>query len=59
MTKNDKEFDHKLEGQYFIVNVIHHFSNDTRNYSNQMIGVKTHVYDEKNKLPEDDVIIIG
>jgi hypothetical protein len=56
--QNTKEFDNKLEGQYFVTNVIHHFSNSNRNYTNQLIGVKTHTYKEFTKFESDDVMII-
>lgn len=58
LTSNLQEFDHKLEGQYFTTNIIHHFSNKNRNYSTQIIGVKTHTYKETTKLTSDDVMII-
>jgi hypothetical protein len=57
-SQNDKEHDNKMEGQYFIVNVIHHFSTSKRAYMNSIIGIKTHTYDETTKLIEDDVIQI-
>ena len=57
-TRNDAEFDHKIEGQYFITNVIHHFSNVGRNYSNQIVGIKTHTFKEVTKMPEGDVMLI-
>ena len=55
---NDKEYDHKIEGQYFVTNVIHMFNNRTRNYSTEIIGVKTHTYQEITKFESDDVLII-
>jgi hypothetical protein len=58
-TKNDKEYDNKLEGQYFLTNVVHHFSNRTRSYFTHMVGVKTHTYQELTQLPQTDVTIIG
>jgi len=58
-TKNDREFDHKIEGQYFITNVVHQFSNKGRSYFNQVVGVKTHTYQEVTKMPEGDVMIIS
>lgn len=58
-TQNDKEFDHKLEGQYFVTNVVHHFSNAERNYSTQLVGVKTHTFQNQNPFEPDDVILIS
>lgn len=55
---NDKEYDHKLEGQYFITNVVHYFDNRSRNYTTDLIGVKTHTYEEITKFESDDVLII-
>jgi hypothetical protein len=55
---NDKEFDHKLEGQYFVTNVIHCFNNTERTYFTEMIGVKTHTYKEITTFTPDDVLII-
>lgn len=57
-TKNDREYDHKLEGQYFATNVTHHFSNKNRSYYNQVVAVKVHTFREETKLPEDDNILI-
>ena len=56
---NDKEYDHKLEGQYFITNVKHHFSNTERGYYTEILGVKPQVYREDTPLPKGDVILIG
>lgn len=59
LTDNLYEHDHKLEGQYFTTSIVHHFSNKERNYSTQIIGVKTHTYKETSKAFEsDDVMII-
>lgn len=58
-SQNEKEHDGKMEGQYFIVNTIHHFSTSTRSYLNSIIGIKTHTYEEKTKLTEDDVLLLG
>jgi hypothetical protein len=55
---NDKEYDHKLEGQYFVTNVVHYFDNRNRNYTTDLIGVKTHTYEEITKFQSDDVLII-
>jgi len=56
---NDKEYDHKLEGQYFVTGVKHYFSNTQRGYYTELVAVKTHVYREDIKLPDGDVFIIG
>lgn len=58
-TLNDKEYDHKLEGQYFITGVKHFFSNKQRGYYTEMVAVKTHVYREDIPLPKGDINIIG
>lgn len=55
---NDKEYDHKIEGQYFVTNVVHIFDNANRSYNNQIIAVKTHTYQEITKFESDDVLII-
>jgi hypothetical protein len=55
---NDKEYDHKLEGQYFVTNVIHYFDNRNRSYTTDLIGVKAHTYEEITKFESDDVLII-
>jgi hypothetical protein len=55
---NDKEYDHKIEGQYFVTSVVHVFNNADRTYSTQMVGVKTHTYKEITKFQSDDVLII-
>lgn len=56
-TNNHEEHDHKLEGQYFVTSIIHHFSNANRDYTNHMVGVKTHTYEEKTEFVPNDVII--
>lgn len=58
-TLNDKEYDHKLEGQYFVTGVKHYFSNTQRGYYTELVAVKTHVYREDIPLPKGDVNIIG
>jgi len=58
-TLNDKEYDHKLEGQYFITSIKHHFSNTERGYYTEILGVKPQVYREDTPLPKGDVILIG
>lgn len=55
---NDKEYDHKIEGQYFVTNVVHVFDNRNRNYSTQIVGVKTHTYQELTRFDSSDVQII-
>jgi len=55
-TENTQEHDNKLEGQYLTVNVIHLFSTSSHSYSNKIIGIKTHTYQEKFALVDDDVI---
>jgi hypothetical protein len=59
-TGNFYEHDHKVEGQYFVTNIVHHFSNADKKYSNQLIGVKTHTYMElaDTTFTTDDVMII-
>lgn len=57
-TQNIEEFDHKLEGQYFVTNIIHYFSNEMRGYYTQITGVKTHTFKEENPIQPDDVKII-
>lgn len=56
---NNTEYDNKLEGQYFLTNIIHHFSNSNRSYTNQLLGVKTHSYKETTKFIPSDNLIIG
>lgn len=58
-SQNDKEYDDKLEGQYFILNVVHHFSTSNRNYNTTVLGVKVHTFGEKTKFKADDLIIVG
>jgi hypothetical protein len=58
MGGNNKEYDSKIEGQYFVTNVVHHFNNAQKTYNTQVIGVKTHTYKEETKFEPDDVIII-
>ena len=58
-TLNDKEFDHKLEGQYLTTQVIHHFSNTERSYYTQMVGVKTHMFKSETTFESDDLILIS
>lgn len=57
-SQNDKEYDHKIEGQYFITNVVHHFSTSKRSYMNTVTAIKAHTYEEKTKFEEDDLIMI-
>lgn len=57
-SQNNNEFDNKLEGQYFLTNIIHHFSNSNRSYTNQILGVKTHSYKETTKFAPNDNLII-
>jgi len=54
---NDKEFDHKIEGQYLITSVVHHFNPEKRNYFTQLVGIKTHTYKETTKFESSDVLI--
>lgn len=56
--KNDKDYDDLLEGQYFTTDVIHHFDNQTRTYSTQIVGIKVHRFKDTKKLSPDDVILI-
>jgi hypothetical protein len=56
---NDKDYDHKLEGQYFVTNVRHYFSNKSREYSTEIVAVKSHVYKENTSVPSGDVNILG
>jgi len=56
---NNEEFDHKLEGQYFLTNIVHHFSNSSNAYNSRIIGVKTHTYEEKISFISSDVSIIN
>lgn len=58
LTANDKEYDHLIEGQYFTTEVIHHFSNTNREYSTQIVGVKTHMYQNLTPFPSSDVMLI-
>lgn len=58
LTGNTKEFDSKLEGQYFITNVVHHFNNSSRGYNTQITAVKTHTYLEESTFDISDNIII-
>lgn len=58
LTGNNKEFDSKLEGQYFVTNVIHHFSNTTKSYYTTVTAVKTHTYNEQTVFDSSDVNII-
>lgn len=50
--QNLQEHDDKLEGQYFITNVIHYFSTSQRGYFTEMMGVKVHTYQEQTKLED-------
>ncbi len=59
LTKNDKEYDNKLEGQYFITNVLHYFSNQERTYFTQTTGIKVHTFKELTTIPDDDALIIS
>lgn len=56
---NMEEFDHKLEGQYFLTNIVHHFSNSSNSYMSRIVGVKTHTYEEKISFISSDVSIIN
>jgi len=58
LTGNVMEYDSKLEGQYFVTNVIHHFSNSSRSYQTQITGVKTHTYLESTIFQSENVDII-
>lgn len=55
---NNTDFDNKLEGQYFITNIIHHFNNASKSYTNQLLGVKTQSFKESTKFESSDVNII-
>ena len=46
MTSSDNKFDYRLCGQWFITNVKHIFYKNM--YSNELIGVKMHSYDDLN-----------
>jgi hypothetical protein len=58
-SENAEEFDHKLEGQYFLTNVVHHFRNSTNSYMNRIIGVKTHTYEENTLFGSGNASIIN
>ena len=53
-TLNDKDFDHLIEGQYFVTNVIHHFSTKTRSYNTHTTAIKCHKYKDDNPLKSED-----
>ena len=57
-TDNTTEFDSKLEGQYFLTNIIHHFSNSSRSYTNELVGVKTQTYKETTLFSSNDNMIL-
>ena len=58
-TLNDQEHDNRLEGQYFLTNLVHFFSPTQRSYFTELVGVKVHTYQETNKIQdEDDALII-
>jgi hypothetical protein len=58
-SQNDQEYDGVLEGQWWITNVLHHFSPKDRSYSNNISAVKTHVYKTDKLADEDDVMIVS
>jgi hypothetical protein len=58
LTGNTREYDSKLEGQYFVTNIIHHFSNKDKAYQTQLTGVKVHTYFEETTFEPDNVDII-
>lgn len=59
LTDNAEEYDHKLEGQYFVTNIIHHFNNSDNSYMSRIIGVKTHTYEETTGFTSSNVSIIN
>jgi hypothetical protein len=58
-SENSEEYDNKLEGQYFLTNVVHHFNNAKNSYMTRIIGVKTHTYEENSSFVSSDVSIIN
>jgi hypothetical protein len=50
---NNKDFDHRIEGQYFITNVKHVFSASESQYTTDLHAVKFHVYAEQFNPDED------
>lgn len=57
---NDKDFDHRIEGQYLATNITHVFKTDDSNYFNDIVGVKCHVWMDSWPLDEDgDYTLIG
>lgn len=50
---NDKDFDHRIEGQYLTTNIVHSFKPTNMDYSNAIHGVKFHVYQE-DIIPSED-----
>jgi hypothetical protein len=58
-TDNKSEFDAKLEGQYFLTNIIHHFSNSAKSYTTELVGVKTQTYKETTLFESNDNLIIN
>lgn len=57
---NDKDFDHRIEGQYLATSIQHTFKTDDSNYYNTIIGVKCHVWMDSWPLDEDaDNSLIG
>ncbi len=52
INQNIQEHDNKVEGQYIITNVVHHFTTQGRSYLTEMMGVKVHTYQEKTVLED-------
>jgi len=50
---NDKDFDHRIEGQYLATNIQHTFKTDESNYYNKITGVKCHVWMDAWPLDEN------
>jgi len=56
-TTNDQDYDHLIEGQYLITNVVHYFSTTQVGYYTNMTGIKTHKYDDVAFTADDTIII--
>lgn len=52
---NEQDYDNRLEGQYLITEVTHEFEPKKKTYYNNIIAVKSHLYEkDKFEIPYDD-----
>lgn len=59
MANNDQDYDNRLEGQFFITQVVHRFNPKQLTYFNDIVGVKMHLFSkEQQEIPYNDDVLV-